>query len=54
MAAAKRRSWVHMLGRPFVMAAAVCIIVDFEYPRLGLVRIHASDQVLLELRQSMK
>jgi len=54
MAAAKTRSWIHMLGFAFVMAAAVYIILDLEYPRMGLIRLHSADQVLVELRQSMK
>ncbi|MGH8695637.1 MAG: hypothetical protein ACREVS_04115 [Burkholderiales bacterium] len=28
-------------------------ILDLEYPRLGLIRVDAFDQVLIELRQSM-
>ena len=40
MAAAKTRSWVHMLGFAFVMAAAVYIILDLEHPRMGLINIH--------------
>lgn len=54
MAAAKTRSWIHMLGFAFVMAAAVYIILDLEHPRMGLINIHATDQVLVDLRQSMK
>jgi hypothetical protein len=54
MAAARTRSWVHMLGFAFVMAAGVYIILDLEYPRMGLIRVQAADQVLVELRQSMK
>jgi hypothetical protein len=54
MAAAKTRSWVHMLGFAFVMAAAVYIILDLEHPRMGLINIHAADQVLVDLRQSMR
>jgi hypothetical protein len=54
MAAARNRSWVHMLGFALVMAAGVYIILDLEYPRMGLIRIHDADQVLIELRQSMK
>ena len=54
MAAAKTRSWVHMIGFALVMAAGVYIILDLEYPRLGLIHIHAADQVLVDLRQSMK
>lgn len=54
MAAAKTRSWVHMVGFALVTAAAVYIILDLEYPRLGFINVHAADQVLVELRQSMK
>jgi hypothetical protein len=54
MAAAKVRSWLHMLGFAFVMAAAVYIILDLEFPRMGLIRLHVADQVMIELRQSMK
>jgi hypothetical protein len=54
MAAARTRSWIHMLGFGFVMAVAVYIIIDLEHPRLGLINIHSADQVLVDLRQSMK
>jgi hypothetical protein len=54
MAAAKTRSWVHMVGFAFVMAAGVYIILDLEYPRMGLIHLHDADQVLVDLRQSMK
>lgn len=54
MAAAKTRSWVHMLGFAVVMAATVYIIMDLEHPRMGLINIHETDQVLLDLRHSMK
>jgi hypothetical protein len=32
----------------------VYIIIDIEFPRLGLVRVDAIDQVLVDLRVSMK
>ena len=54
MAAAKTRSWVHMLGFAVVMAATVYIIIDLEHPRMGLINIHETDQVLLDLRHSLK
>jgi hypothetical protein len=54
MAAAKTRSWVHVIGFAIVMAAAVYIILDLEHPRLGFINVHATDQVLVELRQSFK
>jgi len=31
----------------------VYVILDMEYPRFGLIRVDAFDQVLIELRQSM-
>jgi hypothetical protein len=32
----------------------VYVIIDLEYPRLGLIRVDAADQVLVDLRESMK
>jgi len=32
----------------------VYVIMDMEFPRLGLVRVDSFDRVLVELRQSMK
>jgi hypothetical protein len=54
MAASKRRNWTHLIGFAAVVAITVYVILDVEYPRLGLIRVDAVDQVLLELRQSMK
>jgi hypothetical protein len=54
MAGGKTRSWIHMIGFAATMALAVNIIIDIEYPRLGLIRVEAFDQALVELRASMK
>jgi hypothetical protein len=54
MAGAKKRDWVHMVTFALALAGAVYVILDTEYPRLGLIRVDAFDQVLVELRQSMK
>jgi hypothetical protein len=35
-------------------AVTVYVILDIEYPRLGLIRVDTADQVLVELRESMK
>jgi hypothetical protein len=35
------------------MALAVYLILDLEFPRLGLVRIDSFDRALIELRSSM-
>jgi hypothetical protein len=36
------------------MAAAIAIILDLEFPRTGTIRIDRFDQVLVEVRDSMK
>ncbi|MBI1818475.1 MAG: DUF4239 domain-containing protein [Deltaproteobacteria bacterium] len=54
MAGSPTRSWTHMLAFAAAMAVAVYVILDIEYPRLGLIRIDAFDQVLVDLRESMK
>lgn len=53
MAGSKTRSWIHTVGFAFIMAAVAYIILDLEFPRLGIIRIDAFDRVLVELRQSM-
>ena len=53
MTGSKVRSWFHMLGFALVMATAVYVILDIEYPRLGLIRVDAFDQALVDLRASM-
>jgi hypothetical protein len=54
MAGAKERSWPHMVGFAAVVAVTVYVILDLEYPRLGLIRVDAMDKVLIELREGMK
>ena len=54
MAAGKERDWLHTLCFAVVMSAAVYVILDFEFPRLGLIRIDAFDSVLVDLRATMK
>ena len=53
MTGGRARSWLHMLGFALVMAVAVYVILDIEYPRLGLIRVDAFDQALVDLRESM-
>jgi len=53
MAAGGQRSWVHVLCFATIVAATIYVIVDMEYPRFGMIRVDAVDQVLKELRQSM-
>src|SRR5262245_21087002 len=53
MTGGKLRSRFHMVGFAAVMAIAVFVILDIEYPRLGWIRIDAFDQALVDLRESM-
>jgi hypothetical protein len=53
MAGGKSRHWVHVILFAAVLSTTVYVIVDLEYPRLGLIRVDAVDQVLTDLRRSM-
>jgi hypothetical protein len=53
MAGSRRRSWLHILGFAAVTALTVYVILDMEYPRFGLIRMDAVDEVLVDLRRTM-
>jgi hypothetical protein len=53
MAGSKNRSWVHMVGFAATLALAIYVILDLEYPRIGLIRVDAFDAVLDQVRASM-
>ena len=48
------RSWPHILGFAAVTVITVFVVLDIEYPRHGLFRADAYDQVLIDLREGMK
>ena len=50
---AQQRSWVHRGAFPLAMAAAIFVIIDMEYPRLGLIRMDAMDYLMADLRKMM-
>lgn len=54
LAGGPTRNWLHMLGFAAIIAIAVYVILDIEYPRLGFIRVDAIDQVLIDLRAGMK
>ena len=53
MATNRARSWLHHVAFATIMALAMYVIVDLEFPRLGLIRVNSADLVLKELQQSM-
>jgi len=54
MAGFQRRSWLHMIAFSLTIAASAYLILDLEYPTLGLIRVDRFDRALLELRATMK
>ena len=50
----KHRLWLHAVVFAAMLSLVVLVIVDLEYPRLGLIRVDSADHVLLELRQGMR
>jgi hypothetical protein len=52
--AGKGRSWLPMLGFAIATTIAIYVILDLEFPRVGLIRVDAADRFLLDLRTGMK
>jgi len=50
----KDRSWLHMLVFAAALSLVVYVIIDLEYPRVGLIRLDAADQSLIKLMKSMQ
>ena len=50
----KGRTWFYILAFAAIMSIAIYVIIDLEFPRLGLIRVDAADQVLVDLRKSMQ
>ncbi len=54
MAGARRRSWLHTAGFALILSVSVYVILDLEFPRLGLIRVDAFDHYLVDVRNTMK
>jgi hypothetical protein len=54
MAGARRRSALHVVGFAAILTLTVYVILDYEFPRVGVIRIDAFDKVLLDVREGMK
>jgi hypothetical protein len=50
----KGYDWVHKIGFAGIVALTIYVILDLEYPRLGWIRLDAIDQLLVNVRASMK
>ena len=49
-----KRSWIHIVSFAAVLAVIFYVILDVEFPRYGLIRVDAMDQLLINLLNSMK
>ena len=53
MGGSDTRSWPHILMMGILLPLTMYVILDFEYPRLGLIRIDDFDQFIVQVRASM-
>jgi len=51
MAGSKSRNWVHTSGFVVLRSVTVYLILDLEFPRMGLIRIIETDNMLRSLRK---
>jgi len=54
MASGEKRNWIYIIGITATISIASSVIVELEFPRLGVVRVNAFDQTLVELRETMR
>ena len=50
----ERRNWLHLLTFALLFSLTLYVIIDMEYPRVGLIRVTAMDRVLQDVRDSMR
>lgn len=50
----KDRSWLHHVTFSLAITMAIYVIVDLEYPRLGLIKIDTADQALRDVATDMR
>ncbi len=53
MGASDVMSWAHVVMHTLLLTATLYVILDFEYPRLGLIRIDSFDDLIVQVRASM-
>jgi hypothetical protein len=54
MSGRKARSWLHVLGYAAITAVTMYVILDLEYPRLGLLTLDKADAMMVELLRGMR
>jgi hypothetical protein len=54
MAARRKRSWFHALLFAGVVAITIYAVLDLDDTRVGLIRVNAADNLLIQLRSSLQ
>jgi len=54
MANMKKRSWLHVALFILTISLTCYVILDIEYPRIGLIRVDAADSILKDVREGME
>ena len=54
MASGEARNWIYIIGMTATVSIATYVIVELEFPRLGIVRVTTFDEALVELRETMR
>jgi CDP-diglyceride synthetase len=54
MAGSRSRSVLHVLGFATILTVTVYVILDYEFPRVGIIRLDSADQLLVDVRSSMR
>jgi hypothetical protein len=52
--AGPKRNWIYVIGIAATISVITWVIVEVEYPRLGLIRVNAFDRALMEQRATMR
>lgn len=48
------RNWIYIVGVALTISVATYVIIDLEYPRLGLIRVDPMHRALTDLRATMR
>jgi len=49
----KMHPWIHPVGFALVLSITLMVILDLEFPRVGIIRIDSIDQMMVDVRASM-
>lgn len=54
MARSTASRWLQLGAFPLILTITLYVVLDLEYPRVGLINLHSVDQVMLDVRATMK